>query len=582
LLFAVGALGLMEIVIQGTQGILPESILSIRNGSTRRQAPLAAVDKPFRFPVKPEDCASVKIDVFRHVGTARTVSQAGESEHRLVLDSVRGTGLADPSAEGMEVSFLMRPAMKDTTHTISSGHIDPIKKDKTYAETDDYLEQHNITKFLQLLLQGLIKERPLDPYGFIVKQFVAEANQLAAARDAAKPLEVVSLEPTDLRDEVRGLFASGLQSGLFEQALNSASQDEIDRKEFTDMFGTAARLGSAATEVEELRNIVQSLQSCMMTLVEENNELGGNARMPIISLPQATQACTCGNLLMDDALYCRKCGNKREAIMMGAHFVLVGSEVRLQDGTKGVVKERTTTDLLVKFDDGTEKWFNVEDLSACGILAAARELAQGEEVVCFKDGAKGRVKECTTTDVLLVMEDGSEVWFPIEDLRQVLPTAHNLLEGDIVVLVRNGRKGVITCRTTTDVKIRWEDGTEEWVDVEDVATPKQTDAVKKLAAASLDGRLAKALTEAPGLEDIVPEPEPPQVVDLTHVEALHRELEQLAKDRQALMAQVNLIRDKMDEVGQENRQLASEVLSRPISAGGTSARQQELGQKYTA
>merc|ERR1719453_261313 len=162
--------------------------------------------------------------------------------------------------------------------------------------------------------------------------------------------------------------------------------------------------------------------------------------------------------------------------MMDAALVLVGSEVTLQDGTKGIVKERTTTDVLVKFEDGTEKWFNVEDLSACGVLAAARELARGEEVICFKDGVTGTVKDFTTTDVLLVMEDGSEVWFPIEDLRQVLPTAHNLLEGDVAVLVRNGRKGIIICRTTADVKIRWEDGTEEWVDVEDVATPKQTDA----------------------------------------------------------------------------------------------------------
>lgn len=288
---------------------------------------------------------------------------------------------------------------------------------------------------------------------------------------------------------------------------------------------------------------------------------------------------------MSDSLYCRKCGNKREAIMMGADYVLVGSEVMLQDGTKGRVKERTTTDVLVKFDDGTEKWFNVEELLACGIVAAARELTRGEEVICFKDGAKGCVKECTTTEALLVMEDGSEVWFPIEDLRQVLPTAHNLVEGDIAVLVRNGQMGVITCRTTTDIKIRlasdrssWEDATEEWVDVEDVATPKQTDALKKFGAAVLDGSLVKAIE---GLEDIVELPEPPPVVDLTHVEALHRELEQLAKDRQALMAQVNLIRDKMDEVGQENRQLASEVLSRPLSAS-TSARHQELGQKYGA
>merc|ERR1712232_755228 len=77
-----------------------------------------------------------------------------------------------------------------------------------------------------------------------------------------------------------------------------------------------------------------------------------------------------------------------------------------------------------------------------------------------------------------------------------------------------------------------------------------------------------------------PSQKPLKQLDLTHVQALHRELEQLAKDRAALMAQVNLIRGKVEEVGQENQKLASEVLSRPLSPH--SDRQKHLTAKYGA
>jgi len=68
-------------------------------------------------------------------------------------------------------------------------------------------------------------------------------------------------------------------------------------------------------------------------------------------------------------------------------------------------------------------------------------------------------------------------------------------------------------------------------------------------------------------------------LDLSHVQALHMELEQLAKDRAALMEMVTQIRDKVEEVGKENKKLANEVLSRPLSP--TSERQKAAAAKYT-
>lgn len=237
----------MEVIVDtaSTSGILPDSILSIRNGQTRRQAPFATVDKPFKFPAKPEDCVPIKIDVFRHVGTARTVSQAGSNECKLVLEPIkRPAGYQEPAIGDMQIAFQVRPASIDTIQTMGSGAVDPIKRDKQIEDSDSYLERHKITQFLQAILQSLIKEEPLDPYGYIVKQFVAEANQVAA----------------DLRSQVCGALSTGLQTGALDEALN-------------ETFGTKQRLEDASRGVQDLQKMVDNLTKQLATMEEENKKL---------------------------------------------------------------------------------------------------------------------------------------------------------------------------------------------------------------------------------------------------------------------------------------------------------------------
>jgi len=44
----------MELLLEGFEGVSRDSIVSIRAGSVRRQAPLSSIDKPFKFPCAPE------------------------------------------------------------------------------------------------------------------------------------------------------------------------------------------------------------------------------------------------------------------------------------------------------------------------------------------------------------------------------------------------------------------------------------------------------------------------------------------------------------------------------------------------
>lgn len=284
----------MELIIQGTDGIPSESILSIRSGTTRRQAQLASVDRPFKFPCKPEDCAAVKIDIFQHVGTARTVSQAGTKEHRLVLEPVANAS-KQTITNNMEISFQTRAAEKNAP-CISDGTIDQGRKQRTEVAMDKYLEKHNLTAFLQSVLQGLVKEQPDNPYAFIARQFVAEAFEVRARKEIPLPERVTMgqvgtyqyqrledamedvkalrqtvnelekqlsnlvLENNELktinagfgaagdhlRNEARSMFVGGLRSGALGEALaqvNATSEMDILKSKAKDTLAMAAKDG---------------------------------------------------------------------------------------------------------------------------------------------------------------------------------------------------------------------------------------------------------------------------------------------------------------------------------------------------
>lgn len=607
----------MEVVILGTQGILSDSILSIRNGKTRRQSPLEAVDKPFRFPAKPEDCAPIKFDVYRHVGTARTVSQAGTCEKKLILDTInRGRHAAAIDTGGnMEISYQLRPTQEDVEHTIGSGGIDPTKKGKAELDADEYLEQHKITKFLQSILQGLIKERPLDPYGFIVKQFVEEANAIAAERAAATA--------ESLRQDVSGLLISGAQSGKLEQALQESTGG---------MLGTKERLQDSAKDVSDLKKLVEQLQLQLDTLEAENRELkelageteeddpleaearalfigaakdgslskalagasggiramagsvkgGGGKKRPgdIQTLKvQAGQSMLKG--VKDGSLATWAAAQKqttRESMLMDGNDLIEGSEaVCPADGRSCWVKHRTTTEAMVVFEDGTEKWMDIEDLAQNTSLVAADDLEVGDSAVRLTDKQTGIVRSRTTTELLIEFKDGTEAWHDAEDLAQAVAKADDLKEGDEALKLGNSRRGRILTRTTTDMKLKLEDGTEEWVATEDLGAAKA-----RMPKAPAKAAEAPGVTSAPaeGQKAAAPSAGAP-APDLSHVLALQRELELLAKDRAAMMMTVQGIQEKLASVKSENERLAAEVRSRPLSPTA-SARTTELAEKYAA
>merc|ERR1712224_193812 len=96
------------------------------------------------------------------------------------------------------------------------------------------------------------------------------------------------------------------------------------------------------------------------------------------------------------------------------------------------------------------------------------EIKLGDVVAVLTMGAQGQVLQRTTTDVLLMMRDGSESWHKIENVRREGFTSMAFKVGDRVVLRGTGARAEVLQKTTIDMLLKTADGKETWHEVEDV------------------------------------------------------------------------------------------------------------------
>lgn len=210
----------MELHVVGTEGIPDGCVLSVRAGSTRRQAPVSA-DRPFRFPTSTSEALPFKVDVLEPVATARLILRPGEErrtdcQYTIPLESAAAaaaegfddTKLANAAVEAaaeqaeMSVTIAVRPTndeaesgagAKKSDTVGATGNADAEGGDANRPDSSkgkratngssassrhgqasaarEYLDQHNLVEFTQLLVQSVIKEQPDRPYAFMARQF---------------------------------------------------------------------------------------------------------------------------------------------------------------------------------------------------------------------------------------------------------------------------------------------------------------------------------------------------------------------------------------------------------------------------
>mmetsp|Transcript_31529 Transcript_31529/g.50616 ORF Transcript_31529/g.50616 Transcript_31529/m.50616 type:complete len:222 (-) Transcript_31529:179-844(-) len=178
----------MELHVVSTEGIPEGCVLSVRAGSTRRQAPVAA-DRPFRFPTTPGDAVPFKVDVLEPVASARLILRPGEErrtdcQYTIPLEAV-DTAEDRQGDANMNVTIAVRPTEEELSKEKEAEKLDDAEGDSVKKRTGssassrhgqncaarEYLDRHNLVEFTQLLVQSVIKEQPDKPYAFMARQF---------------------------------------------------------------------------------------------------------------------------------------------------------------------------------------------------------------------------------------------------------------------------------------------------------------------------------------------------------------------------------------------------------------------------
>lgn len=179
---------------------LPEnSIVSIRFGSTRRQAPLDTVrSHPLKFPCSLEACYEpLKIDVLQPVATARLVLHAHEERYRIGLDT--------KDKSHMSLGLSVNNSTGGATPIPAAGPPPelggPLKFQDAAASAREYLEVHGLLRYVQALLHAVIQVRPKDPYFFMMQQLGAAQGYSQGpfasqpGQEEAKPVPIPQPDP---------------------------------------------------------------------------------------------------------------------------------------------------------------------------------------------------------------------------------------------------------------------------------------------------------------------------------------------------------------------------------------------------
>jgi len=215
-----GADGGLEIRLTSAKGIPEGSIISIRAGESRRQAPLRIGD-PFKFPKTRETANPFKIDVFSQLGKARLVLRPDVERYVAEISSSDGADdtlatvefeavdnhskgrhqeqqRASPNVAAVSSNASTCPRPDATVHPASVR----ARVQKTVLASR-YLDEHGLYQYMQNLIQSLIVERPANPYQYMIRQLqiVDRAHQKADEAGTQKLEEVGAQNIVDVAPE---------------------------------------------------------------------------------------------------------------------------------------------------------------------------------------------------------------------------------------------------------------------------------------------------------------------------------------------------------------------------------------------
>jgi len=175
----------IEVCVLGTEGLPPNSVVSVRAGGLRRQRPLSRCHEPFVFQSSAAVGRRVQVDVLIPYATSGPLPDMKPGEHKVHLlhqeSGDRDRAIGSWKAETLEsASIKVRIAEK----TLGDGNCQP----QGVTKAKKYMERHGLREKLTHALMALFKDLPDDPMPYL-------AEALCNEELCVEPSKVISLSP---------------------------------------------------------------------------------------------------------------------------------------------------------------------------------------------------------------------------------------------------------------------------------------------------------------------------------------------------------------------------------------------------
>jgi hypothetical protein len=320
------------------------------------------------------------------------------------------------------------------------------------------------------------------------REVESEKSKMGFFGEAPKADDRINLE--QLRQMVGSQLQVAVTDGSLEQALASPQATRgVTALAEASVQGSMPQKISTEEQAETKRG--------MASLAEASVQGSMPRKIFTEELQLSEQICDkCGNIFMQHSAFCHKCGAKRpvegEEASSGSDAAALspGDEVieRVNSRRYTVTMTKGMQALLKPIDgSGGETWKSVSAVDKVPKLNLAKAIAfkqeelyapvyearRGDLVQRAGDRRRGSVLKRTTTDVLLQMEDGTEVWEDVEDLEEVLAPAQNVEVGQ-EVMTPKGKRGSVKATGGAEILVLHDDGSEEWHQVDEVGCVKST------------------------------------------------------------------------------------------------------------
>lgn len=225
----------MEVLVTDSIGLPSDAVISVRFGTTRRQAPLESVAAhPLKFPSSLDSiCEPIKIDILQPIATTRLVLLPHAEQYQIGFEQ----------SEDMELGLSIAPSTGADRKDASTrpGSAMPGKFQDAATSAKDYLEEHGLLRYVQSMLHACIQRKPKDPFAFMVEQLSAAPSKTKTVRSrpsSALPGRMSLSQPTSAAPagQVPVPPSSSSPSAMGERAQPPVGGDRLSNEDGSQVF----------------------------------------------------------------------------------------------------------------------------------------------------------------------------------------------------------------------------------------------------------------------------------------------------------------------------------------------------------